>query len=50
MLKKLAAGIAGIAAAAVCSVAFAGSISGAGATFPAPVYQKWAETYKAQTN
>ncbi len=22
---------------------------GAGATFPAPVYAKWAETYKAQT-
>ncbi|HEY3799812.1 MAG TPA: phosphate ABC transporter substrate-binding protein PstS, partial [Caulobacteraceae bacterium] len=47
MLKKMAAGIAGVAVAALCTVAVAGSISGAGATFPAPVYQKWAETYKA---
>jgi phosphate transport system substrate-binding protein len=27
----------------------AGDISGAGATFPAPVYAKWAEAYRAQT-
>jgi phosphate transport system substrate-binding protein len=27
----------------------AGDISGAGATFPAPLYSKWAETYKGQT-
>ena len=27
----------------------AGTITGAGATFPAPVYSKWAEAYKAQT-
>ena len=26
-----------------------GQISGAGATFPAPVYAKWAEAYKAKT-
>ena len=25
-------------------------ISGAGATFPAPVYSKWAESYRAETN
>ena len=31
------------------SAASAADISGAGATFPAPVYAKWAETYKAQT-
>jgi phosphate transport system substrate-binding protein len=30
--------------------AAAASISGAGATFPAPVYAKWAELYKAQTH
>src|SRR5271154_1499110 len=29
--------------------ATAANISGAGATFPAPVYAKWAEAYKAQT-
>jgi len=31
------------------NAAQATDISGAGATFPAPVYAKWAETYKAQT-
>jgi phosphate transport system substrate-binding protein len=31
------------------SAAQAADISGAGATFPAPVYAKWAETYKAST-
>jgi phosphate transport system substrate-binding protein len=49
MLKKIAAGIAGAAVAAVCTAAMAADISGAGATFPAPVYQKWAETYKLAT-
>jgi phosphate transport system substrate-binding protein len=43
---------------AVCAIAllggalgpaFAGDISGAGATFPYPIYAKWAEAYKAQT-
>ena len=29
-------------------VAYAGDITGAGATFPYPIYAKWAETYKAQ--
>src|SRR4051812_2590089 len=42
-----------IALAAAVSLAGAGAaqaetISGAGATFPAPVYAKWAEMYKAQ--
>ncbi len=31
------------------SSAFAGDITGAGATFPYPVYAKWAEAYKAKT-
>ncbi|MBW8880315.1 MAG: phosphate ABC transporter substrate-binding protein PstS [Asticcacaulis sp.] len=47
MLKKLAAAL-GVALLAG-TAAQAGDISGAGATFPAPVYAKWAETYKAQT-
>jgi phosphate transport system substrate-binding protein len=40
---------------ALCSAVFvvgaanAAEISGAGATFPAPIYAKWAEAYKAQT-
>ena len=48
MLKKFAAGIAGVAIAAVGVAAVAANISGAGATFPAPVYHKWAEAYKAR--
>jgi len=48
MLKTLGAAIgAAVMAAATC--AQAAVISGAGATFPAPVYAKWAEAYKAQT-
>jgi phosphate transport system substrate-binding protein len=31
------------------SVAHAGNITGAGATFPYPIYAKWAEAYKNQT-
>jgi phosphate transport system substrate-binding protein len=38
-----------VATASLASTAYAADISGAGATFPAPVYAKWAETYKAQT-
>ncbi|MBV8681331.1 MAG: phosphate ABC transporter substrate-binding protein PstS [Caulobacteraceae bacterium] len=48
MIKTIAAGLA--AALAITSVASAAAISGAGATFPAPIYNKWAETYKAKTN
>jgi phosphate transport system substrate-binding protein len=41
---------AGLAAAAFSfSVASAADISGAGATFPYPIYAKWAEAYKAET-
>ncbi len=50
MLKQLGAafGAALIVAGATMANA-AGTISGAGATFPAPVYAKWAEMYKAQS-
>ena len=41
---------AGLAAAAFSvSVASAADITGAGATFPNPIYSKWAEAYKAET-
>ncbi len=44
------AALLGIAAAAVVAVgARAAEISGAGATFPYPVYAKWAEAYAAKT-
>jgi phosphate transport system substrate-binding protein len=40
----------GVAAAAALSLAArAAEISGAGATFPYPVYAKWAEAYAAKT-
>ena len=41
--------IAAIAAVAVGGMAQAADISGAGATFPYPVYAKWADAYKKQT-
>jgi phosphate transport system substrate-binding protein len=41
--------LAAVAAASLGAQAMAADISGAGATFPAPVYSKWAELYKAQT-
>jgi phosphate transport system substrate-binding protein len=37
------------AAAASSVTAFAADITGAGATFPYPIYAKWAEAYKAKT-
>ena len=47
MLKKLVVAVAALLATGVA--AQAADITGAGATFPAPVYSKWAEAYKAQT-
>ena len=41
--------IAGAAAAMVMSSSFAADVTGAGATFPYPIYAKWAEMYKAAT-
>lgn len=43
------AGAAGLSAATLFSPAFAADITGAGATFPFPVYSKWAEAYKKET-
>ncbi len=39
----------GAAVACGTTAAFANDITGAGATFPAPIYNKWAEDYKAKT-
>jgi len=50
MFKIFATAFAATVAAASLGVqAQAADITGAGATFPAPVYQKWAELYKART-
>jgi phosphate transport system substrate-binding protein len=43
------ASVAGMAAMVGATPATAVDISGAGATFPYPVYSKWAEAYKAKT-
>ena len=40
---------AGLAAAQLASAALAADITGAGATFPFPVYSKWAEAYRKET-
>src|SRR5512135_2918224 len=42
-------GVSAIAVAAILGQAQAGEVSGAGATFPYPVYAKWAEAYKQET-
>ena len=39
----------GLAAAFTINTAQATDISGAGATFPYPIYAKWAEAYKKET-
>jgi phosphate transport system substrate-binding protein len=50
MLKTFAVALFATAAlAGLGASAQAADISGAGATFPAPIYAKWAETYKATT-
>jgi len=46
MMKSL---VAGAAALVVVSGAMAADMTGAGATFPYPIYAKWAEMYKAST-
>jgi len=45
----LKAALAAISAATLSSSVWAADITGAGATFPFPLFAKWAETYKAQT-
>ena len=40
---------AGVIAAAAIAPALAVDISGAGATFPYPIYAKWADAYKKET-
>ncbi|WP_374576147.1 phosphate ABC transporter substrate-binding protein PstS [Phenylobacterium sp.] len=47
MFKMIAAAVGAVVLAG--GAAQAADLSGAGATFPAPVYAKWAEAYKAQT-
>ncbi len=48
-LKQLIIGITASTAMAYANMSHATDITGAGATFPYPIYAKWAEAYKAQT-
>lgn len=48
-LNRLLSGIGLATALLTAGTAFSSDITGAGATFPYPVYAKWAEAYKAQT-
>jgi phosphate transport system substrate-binding protein len=48
-LKNIIIAVAAASTFAYASVAAATDITGAGATFPYPVYAKWAEAYKAQS-
>jgi phosphate transport system substrate-binding protein len=43
------AAVLALAGASIAGVAVAADISGAGATFPYPIYAKWADTYKKDT-
>lgn len=48
--KKIILSLGALAIAAASSSSFAADITGAGATFPYPIYAKWAEAYKKSTN
>jgi len=48
-LRQFVIGITAAAALACAGASRATDITGAGATFPYPIYAKWAEAYKAQT-
>ena len=49
MKQLLASIVVGASAFAAASTAFAADVTGAGATFPYPIYAKWAENYKKAT-
>ncbi len=47
LMKTLTGAAVAIGAAAIATAAFAADISGAGASFPNPIYTKWAAEYKS---
>jgi phosphate transport system substrate-binding protein len=49
MLFRLATPLAALTLTATASVAVAADITGAGASFPAPIYAKWADAYQKAT-
>ena len=48
-MKSLFKSVLTVGVIAVAHTAFAADMTGAGATFPYPIYAKWAEAYKAKT-
>jgi len=48
-MTKYTAALAAVALAVTATVASAADITGAGASFPFPIYAKWAEAYKKET-
>src|SRR5512143_3548998 len=48
-MRKLSTALVAGASLAIAMQAFAVDITGAGATFPFPIYAKWAEAYKQKT-
>lgn len=48
-MLKIKSWVVALGLSAVAASAFTAEITGAGATFPYPVYAKWAEAYKAKT-
>ena len=48
-VKGFVSGVLTAAIACAATLAHAADISGAGATFPYPIYSKWADTYKKET-
>jgi len=48
-MKLVKTAVAGIVSMVVAGAAFAAEITGAGASFPAPVYSKWADAYQKAT-
>src|SRR5208283_2066081 len=47
--RQYLSGLIGFTALACCVAALAADITGAGATFPFPIYAKWADAYKTKT-
>ncbi len=50
MFRTLATATAAVAGSFIATIAVAADIAGAGATFPYPIYAKWADAYKKETN
>ena len=48
-MLKIKSWVAALGLSAIAATSMAAELTGAGATFPFPIYAKWAEAYKAKT-